>query len=703
MVILINRGEKMKLSFGLFLIFSILLSHIMIAEEKIDVSKKPEPLPEKEFAFPKFEEAKLSNGMKVFIVEDHEQPTFGFRVLIPGGSAYDGDKPGLAELVAEMLTKGAGKMTAFDIANKLDGVGAELNISANPDHFVISGSCIVKHIPILLDVLSQIIANPTFPKDEFDKLKQRVISAIKSEKSRALTVASGLSKKVLYGEKHPYGMKKTEESIEKISLDDVKIFFNKFFKPDHATLVITGDVKEKEILPYFEKTFANWKKGKLPPLSLPPTKPEPLGVYFVERPASVQSSIILATPTVEITHPDYDVLDVAASIMGSGFAGRLFRTLRETYSYTYTPFGFQTSSKFANRFACGAEVRNQVTDSAIDVIKEQLYLLANEPPSDEELNRIKKVKVGNYLMSFENSDFIASLVQNAHFYGKPISYLKDYPKIINMLTPYDIQKVAKKYMHPDKAYIVVVGNAEVKDKLEKFGKIFVYDLDLNPVSGEKGKFETVSLKPEDILSKYINARGGMGLSSNVKTVLIESKAVLSVQGQSLEGKIVDKIKSPLNRYQLVDFGMFQSEVWLKNDKSWARVQGQTEELKERETDKVIFDVAVLKDFDVFLNKFKAEVLGKQGTNILVKFKSPSGYEATVYFDSNTFLINQIESTENTPQGPIPVTTKFIKWGNFDGFKFPVKQNNSNPMFSVDLENHIRLNVEFDDSEFRPSD
>ncbi|MGC9077561.1 MAG: M16 family metallopeptidase [Candidatus Kapaibacteriota bacterium] len=680
----------------------IYLTNFMTAEEKIDVTKKPEPLPGKEFTFPNYIETKLSSGMKVFIVEDHEQPTFGFRLLIPGGSAYDGDKAGVAELMAEMLTKGAGKMTAYEIASKVDGVGASLNVIANPDHFIISGACLVKHIPTLLDVLSQVLTKPTFPKDEFEKLKTRVIAEIKSEKSRAITVATNLSKKVIYGEKHPYGMKKTEESVEKITLDDIKAFFNKYFKPDHATLVLTGDIKEKEILPYFEKAFEKWNRSKLAMLTFPPTKPEPLGVYFVERPASVQSSIVLATPTVEITHPDYEALDVAASIMGSGFAGRLFRTLRETYSYTYTPFGYQTSSKFANRFACGAEVRNQVTDSAIDVIKEQLYLLANEPPSEEELNRIKKVKVGNYLMSFENSDFVASLIQNAHFYGKPISYLKNYPNIINSLTPYDIKKVASKYMNPDKAYIVVVGNPDVKQKLEKYGKIFVYDLDLKPVTGEKGKLEAVGMKPEEIISKYISARGGISLSNEVKSIVVESNATLSFQGQTLNGKIIDKIKTPLMRHQFVDFGMFQSETWLNNDKSWAKVQGQLEEMKDIETEKAIFDVAIMKDFNLLAEKFKAEVLGKQGENLLVKFKAKSGYEATVYFDSNTYLISQIETTEDTPQGPIPVTSTYTKWDKVDNYFFPVKVKNTNPMFSVEIESKFKLNEEISDTEFSPN-
>jgi zinc protease len=672
------------------------------AVEKIDVTKKPEPLAGKEFVFPEYQESKLSNGIKVFIVEDHEQPTFAFRILIPGGSAYDGDKPGLAELTAEMLTKGAGKWSALEIAQKLDGVGATLDISASPDYFTIYGSCILKHIPTLMDVLSQVVLNPTFPKDEFEKLKKRVISAIKNEKARPLSVATALSKKVLYGENHPYGKRKTEETVEKITLEDVRAFFNKYFKPDYATLVVTGDIKEKEVIPVFNKALGNWKKGNLPPLVMAPPQPEPLGVYFVHRPASVQSSIVLATPTVEITNPDYEALDVAASIMGSGFAGRLFRTLRETYSYTYTPFGYQTSSKFANRFACGAEVRNPVTDSAIDVIKEQLYLLATEPPSEDELNRIKKVKVGNYLMSFENAEFVASSIQNVYFYGKPISYLKDYPKIINQLTPYDIQKVAKKYMHPDKAYIVVVGNPEVKGKLERFGKIFEYDLDLNPMTGEKAKLEPVKMSGEEIISKYLESRGGKDFLQSVKTIVSEGNAELQAQGQTLKGKILLKIKSPLKKYELFDFGMFQSEVWHNNDKSWAKVQSQVEELKFKEVDKNIFDIAIEKDIDLLTKNFKVDVLGKQNGKILVKFTTPRGFESTVYFDEKTYLIDQIEGTEESPQGPIPVTSIFAKWDKVGNFLFPTKIKTTNPMFTIETEYTIKINEELDDSIFQPS-
>jgi predicted Zn-dependent peptidase len=692
----------MKKQILLTLILTLFIKFMATSEEKIDITQKPEPLAEKEFVFPKYSETNLKNGVKVFLVEDHEQPTFAFRILIPGGSAYDGDKPGLAELTAEMLTKGAGKLTALQIAQKLDGVGANLSVSASPEYFLVSGNCIIKHIPLLLDVLSDVLLRPTFPKEELDKLKPRVIAGIRNEKSRGSVIANALTKKIVYGEKHPYGIRKTEESVSNITIDDISEFYQKYFKPDWASLVITGDVSLQEIIPLFDKALANWKKGNIPPLTFPPTSPSPLGVYFVKRPASVQSSIILSTPTVEIKNPDYETLDLAASVIGSGFAGRLFRTLRETYSYTYTPFGYQTSSKFANRFACGAEVRNAVTDSAIDVIKEQLYLLATEPPSEEELNRIKKVEIGHYLMSFENTDFIASLIQNAYFNGIPLAELKDYPKRVQNMTPYDIQKVAKKYMHPDKAYIVVVGNPDVKSKLEKFGKIFEYDIDLNPVSGEKAKMEKVSLDPDELIEKYLDARGGKTFLENLQSYSLEGKASLSFQGQVANGTVTQKIKSPTKKYQKIDFGMFQSELWVNQNEAWSKVQGPVEKLEPKEFDKALFDIAINKEIDKLGKNFQINILGKQGGQILVKFTTPSGFEATTYFNASNYLIEKIESTEDTPQGPIPVTTTFEKWEKIDNYYFPMLVKTTNPMFDMEVENAYQLNVPFDDNTFTPN-
>ncbi|MFN3269761.1 MAG: hypothetical protein ACK42G_04150, partial [Candidatus Kapaibacteriota bacterium] len=141
---------------------------------------------------------------------------------------------------------------------------------------------------------------------------------------------------------------------------------------------------------------------------------------------------------------------------------------------------------------------------------------------------------------------------------------------------------------------------------------------------------------------------------------------------------------------------------LNKDKSWAKVQGNLEEVKDREHSKNVLDVAIMKDFNFLLENFKAKVLGKQGDNILVKLKAESGFEATVYFDAKTYLINQIESTEDTPQGPIPVTTEYSKWEKVGNFLFPSKVKNTNPMFTVELEQNIKLNEEIGEEEFTPS-
>lgn len=257
-------------------------------------------------------------------------------------------------------------------------------------------------------------------------------------------------------------------------------------------------------------------------------------------------------------------------------------------------------------------------------------------------------------------------------------------------------------MHPDKAYIVVVGNPEVKGKLERFGKIFEYDLDLNPMTGEKAKLEPVKMSGEEIISKYLESRGGKDFLQSVKTIVSEGNAELQAQGQTLKGKILLKIKSPLKKYELFDFGMFQSEVWHNNDKSWAKVQSQVEELKFKEVDKNIFDIAIEKDIDLLTKNFKVDVLGKQNGKILVKFTTPRGFESTVYFDEKTYLIDQIEGTEESPQGPIPVTSTFAKWDKVGNFLFPTKIKTTNPMFTIETEYTIKINEELDDSIFQPS-
>ncbi|MDA3844773.1 MAG: pitrilysin family protein, partial [Candidatus Kapabacteria bacterium] len=339
---------KKILSLLMIIIFASVLN---AQDEKIDPNVKPEALEATEFTFPDYTVQTLKNGMKVFVVEDHEQPVISLNMMIFGGTSTDRELSGVAEMTADILTKGAGDMKAIDIAEKLDGVGASISASAGVDNINVRAYSLLKHKELLLDMFVKLITDPEFDDDEFEKLQKMTIGAIKDSKSDAGGLAAKTARRVVYGKDHPYARFATEESIKSIKVDDLEEYHKKFFLPNNSTIVVTGDVDADDIINELEELFTEWESRPLPYINIPAPNPMPIGVYFIERPGSVQSTISMCTPTLPINHPDYEKIDLASSIIGAGFAGRLFRTLLEKHSYSYTPSGYQTGSTYANRFA----------------------------------------------------------------------------------------------------------------------------------------------------------------------------------------------------------------------------------------------------------------------------------------------------------------------------------------------------------------
>ena len=230
----------MKKLFILTLI-SIYAAMNMQAKEQVDPNIKPESLPAKEFNFPKYETITLKNGLKVFIIKDDQQPTVSFRLLFKGGSVVEGDKTGVADLTAQILTKGAGKRTALDIANLTDGLGINISVNSSADFNTLNASGLKKHLPTLLELTRDVLTAATFPADEFPKLQKLMAASIKQEKSRSSSVAAIIARKAAYGLNHPYSRKASEEGINKIAIEDLKAYFNTYFVPNNATMSIIGE------------------------------------------------------------------------------------------------------------------------------------------------------------------------------------------------------------------------------------------------------------------------------------------------------------------------------------------------------------------------------------------------------------------------------------------------------------------------------
>lgn len=670
--------------------------------QKIDLSKKPEPAPVKEVPFPKYVEKTLKNGIRVLIIEDHEQPTIMLRMQLTPGEVADGDKPGLASMTANLLTKGAGKRSALDIAKALDGIGASVSASAAGDATTVTASGLKKHLSSILDIYADVLTRPALTAEELEKMRAQAIEGVRYEKSEPGTLVQALARKVVYGENHPYAKKESEQSLQSISLDDVKNYHKEYFRPGNAYLAVVGDVTDKEIIPMLEKAFAHWTGGKSKSVNVPKTAPMPVGVYFIERPASVQSAFVISGPAEVFSHPEFEKISLTADMIGSGFGGRLFRTLRETYSYTYTPYGFVARSKEANRFAAGADVRNAVTDSAITVTQRELKRLGTEAPTKDELNRLQRYTVGSFLMSFESTETLASLLQLAALNNVPFQRIKEYPAKVLSITPEDIRSTAAKYMNPDKMPVIVVGSKEVLPKLEKFGTIYRFNLDIEPVRASKT--ETVTISADELIERHLKALGGRDAIKGLKSLVVNSDIVLSAGPQSLPGKGVTKFKMPDKSTSAIDLKVMKQQTWAAGKQAWESANGQPAEAKEgTELEDALYNAQAVPLSAMKELGYSAKINGKEGDSYVMVITSPSGNEKTLYIDANTLMVSKTEYMQNTPQGTIPMVEEYSDYRDVSGVKFPHKVVlTAGGGMTVKSTLSYEPNASVDDKEFMPA-
>ncbi len=448
----------------------------------IDRTKKPEPGPAPEAAFPDYKQETLPNGLRIFLIEDDRKPTITMRLIIRSGSLYEGPKTGLAAALATLLPRGTAMRDAATFAQQTDFIGAQLAATTGPDSISVSISGLTKYTNELLELFSDAVLHPAFAEDQFMKVQRQTLSALASEKKQPSALASKLSGKMLYGT-HPYGAYRTPATVQAITREDLVAFHKTHFVPNNASLAIVGDVKMEVILPLLKKALGEWKPGEIPKLELPALpKIEGVTVHLVDRPGSVQSDIIVQHGGPKRDTPDLPGLNVLNATLGGGFSGRLFQNLREKHGWTYGAYSAFDYLKLAGAFEATAETRNEVTAPAIAETIKEIARLRDEPVPEKELELQRQYNVGNYLLSLENAGRVAQRVQDIDLYGLPSDFYKHYAKRMAAATPESTQELAKKYLHPDQAQIIVVGEAkEIKPELEKFGKVFVYDTDLKPV------------------------------------------------------------------------------------------------------------------------------------------------------------------------------------------------------------------------------
>ncbi|MCC7465275.1 MAG: insulinase family protein, partial [Saprospiraceae bacterium] len=477
----------------------------------------------------KAETFKLDNGLSVILVENHKLPKVSYRIFVDYDPVLEKDAAGYLDMTGELLNKGTKSRTKSDIDTQIDFIGASLSSDANG----VSGGSLKKHSEKLLAVMSDVLLNPSFPPEELEKAKKRAASNLASQKDDAGAIAGNVASILRYGKQHPYGELMTESTLGNITLEQIKNHYKTYFKPNIAYLVITGDITRAEAEKQARQYFGKWEKGDVPSHQYAiPKAPEKTMVDFVHRAGAVQSVINITYP-VELQPGTPDVIRsrVANSLLGGYFNSRLNYNLRETHGWTYGAGSSLNPDKLVGMFNASASVRNAVTDSSIIEFLKEMRRLGEEKVQESELQVVKNVMAGNFSRSLEEPGTVATFALNTARYRLPSDYYEKYLEVLQQVTPDEVMAMSKKYIRPDKAHILVVGNREeVSERLKQFssdGKINFYDAFGNPVKVASTTLPQ-GLTAEQVVEDYLNAIGGRAKIAGIKDM--QSNAVMEMRG-----------------------------------------------------------------------------------------------------------------------------------------------------------------------------
>ncbi|MBI1804612.1 MAG: insulinase family protein [Ignavibacteriae bacterium] len=475
-----------KVIFGLLLMIATMQT--VSADDKIDRTQRPTGKPAPKIHLPEIQKATLKNGLMVWLVEDHELPTVAFNLVMNAGADHDPlAQPGLASITADMMDEGTKARSALQISEELDAVGASLGTSSNLDGSYVTLNTLSKYLPKSLDVFADVVAHPTFPDKEFQRIRKQRLATLLQQKDQPPAIATNAYYYLLYGSNHPYGNNPSgsEASLNVMATSDLVAFYQKYLRPNNAILIVVGDTKLAEITSRLESALADWQPGDVASLTVPPPPvQDKMHVYLIDKPGAPQSEVRIGYPSLPRSTPDFFPVTVMNRILGGQFSSRINMNLRERHGYTY---GAGTSFRFLKGigpFTASGGIVTEKTDSSLIEFMHEINTMWEKGMSSEELSFAKKGLLGNFALAFETPAQIAGALQNVILYGLPENYFNTYLQNIDAVSLDDVQRVAKKYLDASKMAVVVVGDlARIKEGVAalKLGDIVLCDIDGHPI------------------------------------------------------------------------------------------------------------------------------------------------------------------------------------------------------------------------------
>lgn len=682
---------------SIIVLSSLFLTLTMQAQDRT----QPTPGPAPKINIKKPETFTLPNGLKVLVVENHKLPRVSYNLTIDNTPYAEGNKKGVDELTSSLIGNGSTKTAKDPFNEEIDFMGADINFHSSGAF----ASGLSKYSKRIMELMAEGALMPNFTQDEFDKEKDKLIEGLKTQEKSVTAVAGRVERVLAYGKDHPYGEYLSEETINNVTLADIQANYRTYFVPEHAYLVIVGDVKTKDVKKMVEKLFGPWAKASAPKLSYSnPSNVQYSQINFVDMPNAVQSEItILNTVNLKMTDADYFPVILANQVYGGDFNSYLNMNLREAHGWTYgarSSIGFDKN--MYSEFRANTQVRNAVTDSAVVQALKELKRIRTEKVSEEMLNGVKAGYVGKFVMQVEKPQTVARYALNIETEGLPADFYENYIKNINAVTPDDIMRVANKYFLEDNARILVVGKgSEVIEGLEKTKiPMFYFDKFGNKTDKPAMKKPVpAGVTVKTVIDNYVAAIGGDKTLKTVKSIYSTGTTTIPQAPMPLTYNAkVDAKNRMMVELTMPGMGAIMKQVF-NGTSGYVMQPGQKkvlegEDLAEMKANAVLFNETLL------ATKKGVTITGIEPIDGSDAYAVVDG-DTTYYFDVKSGLKVAEATTEEGPDGQKATRVNYYKdYRAVKGVKIPFNMI-MNVGFELDIKmSDVKVNEGVSDTDFQ---
>ncbi len=468
--------------------FAILILSAVCVQAQTPQATPPPPATPRSVTLPKPVEETLPNGLRLIIIERRESPLIAAQLLIKNGGEVDpAELSGLADMTANLLTKGTQTRDATKIAQEIESLGGSLESGARWDASFATVGVMSSKISPAMEILADVVRRPTFKSEEVERLRQQYLDNFTLSLGDPGTIGRFVSARVVFGDS-PYGhpVSGTAESLTRITAADITKMHSRYYRPDNAILVIGGDITAKDAVALATKHFGDWQKPTTPlaTLSTATTAAPKAGrVVVIDKPDAGQAAVFLARTGINRKDPDYFRGIVSNSVL-SGYSGRLNQEIRIKRGLSYGAGSSLDTRRDVGPFVASAQTKNESGAQVADLLLGEISRLSSAPPADAELTPRKAVLIGGFSRNLETVSGLVGQIGSLALYGLGLDEINRYINSVQAITTADIQKFAGTRLDAKTSNIIIVGNAkaflpELQKKYPNVEVISIDELDLN--------------------------------------------------------------------------------------------------------------------------------------------------------------------------------------------------------------------------------